>query len=563
MNNYSLNNLVFVLGLLIGSVSTATSPSITLGPNKTVVGVETSAGQAFLGLRYAQSPMGDLRFRPTATPEPSWSGNYGATTLGAVCPQMAMSLTSTTPSYAGSEDCLFINVYRPKTFSGKLPVMVFIHGGGYMGGSGGMVGDGTNLASFGNVVLVTFNYRLGRLGYLSHPVLTKRLGFASGNFGFYDQIAALKWVQSHIAAFGGDPAQVTLFGISAGGGAVLQLISSPAASGLFQRAIIESTFAEIKTQSDAETLGKSYASAAGCSGTDSQVLNCLLNLDPSRLVASQSASGLIYKNEYRIRSENGPVIDGVLFKSGPLTAIQSGQVNGSAFIVGSNTGDGVVGMAAYNSGAEADYAPQQLANSVTTAFGWTNGQKVLQLFGGLHYPNVADGAMALRTNFDMACSMRQVTRALRSRSGKSVRRYVFDGMFFGGLQYVISMAASLGLVPMPLDIGAFSVPLPAFHAINGLYEFQQVQAIYSLLSSQAGFTLSPTQTDLSLQSMMGAYWTQFAKTASPNNPSQPSWPEYDLSSDNAQRLATPASTQFGPNKSACDLYDSLYPNDER
>ena len=189
----------------------------------------------FLGIPYAAPPVGPLRWKPPQR-APAWQGTRDATVVGTQCPQ--------TLSYSGAsydEDCLFLNVWTPSG-AHDLPVMVWLHGGAFIFGSGGdKYYDGSKLAQHG-VVVVTINYRLGVLGFLAHPALdVEDPSFpSSGNYGLLDQEAALAWVQRNIAAFGGDPKQVTLFGESAGGfSTCVQYLSSHTA-GLFERAIAES-----------------------------------------------------------------------------------------------------------------------------------------------------------------------------------------------------------------------------------------------------------------------------------------------------------------------------------
>ena len=236
---------------------TAPGPIVTLPSGLQIQGIidaQNNAAQSFLGLRYAQPPTGSNRFMPAVTPAPTWTGGYSATAYGNVCPQ-AVQVTSggtSTSEVVGSEDCLFLNVFRPKTITGELPVMFWIHGGGFIQGSGGSNTsvngsflsdfDAGNLAVNGNVIVVTINYRLGRLGWLAHPALAQLPGGQLGNYGLSDQIAALNWVQDNISSFGGDPTNVTIFGESAGGMSVLYLLTSPKAKGLFARAISESGF---------------------------------------------------------------------------------------------------------------------------------------------------------------------------------------------------------------------------------------------------------------------------------------------------------------------------------
>ncbi|MGI4744894.1 MAG: carboxylesterase/lipase family protein [Janthinobacterium lividum] len=214
--------------------------------------------QAFMGIPYAAPPVGPLRWRPPQPPVP-WSGVRDATRAGPACMQWHRSGVAAIPS----EDCLSLNVWAPIRHVGPpLPVMVFVHGGGFVFGSGAEpVYDGTALAGH-KVLLVTLNYRLGVFGFLAHPALTREGGGTSGNYGLLDQIRALRWIQANIGQFGGDPRRVTLFGESAGGTSVAMLLASPMARGLFAQAILESPALgwRFMTLAEAERTGVSIGS---------------------------------------------------------------------------------------------------------------------------------------------------------------------------------------------------------------------------------------------------------------------------------------------------------------
>src|SRR5271166_2211524 len=249
-----------------------------------VLGSTVNDVNEFLGIPYAKPPIGDLRWEPPVA-FGKFTAPFEATAFGSECTQ---------PGPFGSEDCLFLNVYtpaqskagqpNPDTSSASLPVMVWIHGGGLTAGGGDLY-DPTPLVTEGGVIVVTINYRLGVLGFLAETGLDKEHHLL-GNYGFMDQQLALKWVQENIAAFGGDPKEVTIFGESAGGQSVYCQLASPLAKGLFRGAIVESGsyvefqpyFTAIETLKTAETTngfapsGNSVAAAVGCS---SQTAACL------------------------------------------------------------------------------------------------------------------------------------------------------------------------------------------------------------------------------------------------------------------------------------------------
>ena len=199
-----------------------------------VAGTTADGVTSFKGIPFAAPPVGDLRWKSPA-PVAAWGEPRAATAYGPDCMQNPLPGIQA-GSRPMSEDCLTLNVWTPKAAKGvKLPVMVWIHGGGFVGGSGTLPETDGGLLAKRDVVVVSFNYRLGRFGFFAHPALGN-----DGNWGLMDQVAALKWVQRNIASFGGDPAKVTIFGESAGGESVSRLMASPAAKGLFARAIVAS-----------------------------------------------------------------------------------------------------------------------------------------------------------------------------------------------------------------------------------------------------------------------------------------------------------------------------------
>jgi len=241
-----------------------------------VSGKDTDGVRQWLGIPYAAPPVGDLRWR---APEPpaEWSGVRSAEALGAACLQGG--LDRLTPGSA--EDCLYLNVQRPATESDDLPVMVYIHGGGLKTGSGTLPLERAKGLVDQDVVLVSINYRLGRLGYFAHPALEAEAEENGeepiANFGLLDQIAALEWVQDNIEGFGGDPDQVTIFGISAGGASVNYLMSSPKADGLFDRAISQSGLGRERPMEwdGAVAMGESLAAGLGAPKADAETLRAL------------------------------------------------------------------------------------------------------------------------------------------------------------------------------------------------------------------------------------------------------------------------------------------------
>ena len=230
-----------------------------------ITGDEHDGIRSFEGVPFAAPPVGERRWKPPQPVAP-WTEPRACVEFGPACPQNGKDLYG--PVGETNEDCLYLNVWTPaKSTNAKLPVMFWIHGGGFMFGSGGKACyDGAELAKRGDVVVVTCNYRLGPFGFLAHPALTAESpNHASGNYGLMDQIAALQWVQHNIAAFGGDPGCVTIFGQSAGGVSVCALLASPLANNLFHRAIVQSGSApgNLHDRAAMEALGLEFAKRLG------------------------------------------------------------------------------------------------------------------------------------------------------------------------------------------------------------------------------------------------------------------------------------------------------------
>jgi len=272
---------------------------------------------SFLGIPFAAPPVGPLRFLPPKPPAP-WTTPRQAIAYGPDCAQLGATGSLTASS---SEDCLYVNVWTPAAPVTKAPVYLWIYGGGFVSGSGAnTLYNGSNLVVAENAIVVTFNYRLGALGFLAHPELATEEGVATApSAGLADQQAALKWVHDNIAAFGGDPANVTLAGESAGGESVCTHLAMPGSKGLFAHAIIESgpcLDAAFTTKAAAEDQGTRLATALSC--TD---LACIRGKTAEEVLkALPGRKALVGPGNSWF-----PLVDGALLPSTPLTAIASGS----------------------------------------------------------------------------------------------------------------------------------------------------------------------------------------------------------------------------------------------
>jgi para-nitrobenzyl esterase len=336
---------------LAGGMARAQAPAEPLPTVKAriesgpIVGVEHESANVFRDIPYAAPPVGPLRWKPPQPVAP-WTAPKLTAFPGPSCPQPMRADGAPNDGGANgktSEDCLQLNVFAPKNAK-KAPVMVWIHGGGHRTGAG-WIYDGQNFARDG-VVLVAINYRLGPLGYFAHPALIKdaKPGEPVANYGLMDQIAALKWVQRNIAAFGGDPKNVTVFGESAGGMSTLALLATPAAKGLYQKAIVESGLGWFEPVSLSKAAAEGAAALAKVGVPETATAAELRALPVEKLVP--------------INADYQPIVDGVLMKETATQALADGHFDDVPLIIGSNSGeDSLLGPSPMPAGRVAYFAP--------------------------------------------------------------------------------------------------------------------------------------------------------------------------------------------------------------
>lgn len=324
------SHVCLAIGLLAaGSAAMAAESPVVQTDAGAVRGVALDGGAAaFRGIPYAAPPVGALRWRPTQPVTP-WKGVRDATSFGPDCPQPVREGRETAPQ---SEDCLTLNVITPDLRGTKLPVLVSIHGGAFFVGSGRELAekDVSEIVKAG-VVLVAPNYRLGRLGFFSHPELSRRSrqrGDALSNYWLMDQIAALQWVQRNIERFGGDPDNVTIIGCSAGGSSVNALMATPRARGLFARASARSGggfFNATRPLAVAESQGREFAARIGARD-EAQALERLLAMDANAILALESGP-----------PDFGAVVDGELLPEPTSVSFASGRIARVPYMVGSTS----------------------------------------------------------------------------------------------------------------------------------------------------------------------------------------------------------------------------------
>ncbi len=481
-----------------------------------VEGAASGAALAFWGIPYAAPPVGAARFEPPRRRE-CWSGVRPATALPAVCPQLEYEQGSDVGTYPAnaSEDCLYLNVWRPASSAPPRPVLVFLHGGGNQQGTstqlnlGTRMYDSASLAQRGDAVVVTLDYRLGPLGFLAHPDLP-----GATNAGLRDQILALEWVRANAAAFGGDPARVLLFGESAGGLDTCALYASPRAAGLFAAAAIQSGGCIAATTTDAVAKSTAYAAEVGCTGATTA--DCLRSLTPQAIV-SRLESPL---NSGLVSGAFLPAIDGDVVPELPLQRIAAGRHNAVPLIVGTNRDETAV------STPPGSVTPAMVTLLQLTLPAALRPQFALEYPPGTTNAEARDSYVRMTSDGQFICPARRVARAARQSLLAPVYRYEF----------------AQG-VDAPL-LSAFG----AFHGLELFYLFQTLEQ-----SSVAAFL---TADDQAVASAMMTYWTRFAATGDPNTSGQPAWATYDATDDTYLEIDATPQMRSGLRTAACDLWDA-------
>jgi para-nitrobenzyl esterase len=505
-----------------------------------VRGVTEGDVSIFKGIPFAAPPIGEYRWRP---PQPviPWEGVRDASEFGPNCAQAGWGAAPGSISEGSSEDCLYLNVWLPAgTEPGtKLPVMVWIHGGAFVGGSGSSPGNsGNNFAKQG-VMPITINYRLGRLGHFAFPALSKEHPEEpKGSYAFMDQIAALQWVQQNIAAFGGDPENVTIFGFSAGGVSVHSLLTIPAAKGLFQKAISHSgggrdgvlTGRPIREENadkyypvSAETIGINFARKHGIEGTDAAALTKLRALKVEEIVdGGQENDG---QGGPRIYS--GPILDGKLVVETAASAYKAGRQARVPLMIGNNSAE--IGGGFVNASS--------------------SKEELFSLFGEL--AGEAKSAYDPDGNKEFA---------------EIQTRFNTDKVWAEPARFTASSFAAVG---DPAYIFLFSyVPASMKERMQyGPGHGTDISFVFDNLGVRPGSTPAPE--DKEVARMMNAYWVNFAKTGDPDGLSLPEWPAYspqkneilDIQSDGKPvGKPDPRKARLDVIEKAVNMGDKLQPN---
>ncbi len=508
-----------------------TDPLVVVTSKGEVRGTPDGASQAFLGIPYAKPPTGERRWAAPEAPDP-WSDTLQATAYAPVCPQPETPLM---PAVIGDEDCLYLHLWRPAAVAddpdAALPVMVFIHGGGnYFGGAtqpmdelldgvdpDALLYEGAALAAAGNVIVITVNYRLAALGYLAHPVLSAASGTGtSGNYGIMDQQLALQWVQDEIAAFGGDPNKVMLFGQSAGATNTCVLLASPLSVGLFQRVGIHSGNCATPPRARLEDRGTSFIVEMGCANAG-DIVGCLRAVPVENIVRAISA----------IPNLDGglgvpafaPTVDGRVLLESPDQAISAGRHNAMPTLMGANSAE----YSQQFSDITANELPDLLAGLMPPEF-LAEG---IALYAPARYDDSPTAAyVAAYSDRNIVCNMRRVADALVANQTQPVFFYLFD--------QTLSTPARQGPGP--------------YHTTELLFLFQHMD----------GEFFSATDAERTVAADMAAYWTTFAdRGATVAPPGLSAWQTLVSADQNYLRIQPVPDNETRLREEQCAFWDAV------
>ncbi|SMF90212.1 para-nitrobenzyl esterase [Azospirillum oryzae] len=481
-----------------------------------VQGVARNDVVEYLGIPYAAPPIGGLRWKPPAE-HSAWEGVRQATSFGPTCAQVTLLGVFAGPA-SNNEDCLSLNVIAPMQASAngeKLPVLFWIHGGGFVDGAGSDY-DASKLAARGKVVVVTINYRLSLLGFFAHPALNKE-GHLFANYGLLDQQFALRWVKDNIANFGGDPDNITVAGQSAGGASAAFNVISPLTRGMFHKAIIQSSASYLTAipMEVAERKATAFAEAAGCGkGADEATASCLRNLPADALMKlSGPPDGF---GPYVVT----PVADGQIIPSGGASAFESGNFNHMPIMNGSTRDEGnfFAALPVYFSGKAVTQT--DVESHVKTIFGGNAGaggtppaypagtvDRILAYYSSGDFGSPQLRMNAIQTDV-MVCRIQRGTHLL---AGK-VPLYAYE---FRDRTAPFMFPELPDFAPLAYHTADLQYLFPGFHGGN----------------KGAKHDLNARQQKLS-DELVDA-WTSFARTGNPNPPGESTWPQY-TSDPNAQ-----------------------------
>ena len=492
-----MKKFVLALGFLVmASLAVKVSAQINCSdPVSTVSGqvrgadAETPGSCVWRGMPFAAPPVKDLRWK-APQPVPTWSGVREAKIFGPLCMQKGLTSGEKLTSKAGmSEDCLYLNVWRPKK-EGVFPVMVWIHGGGYTGGvSSTPMYWGDRLATAGDVVVVSTNYRLNIFGFFASPELrSEDPNKSTGNYAFLDQVAALKWVRDNIKNFGGDPNNVTIFGESAGGFSICTLVATPISKGLYKRAIMESGGCNMSEDlEDGYKAAKLTTDKVGCALDD---LKCLRALPAKKILAAMPGG--------MAQHGNIPHHDGYVLTGTPLAMIESGNYNHVPFLAGTNREEFGNMLRLYPKISHIRPKDYEKPLVETMKFSQADADEFAKLYPlskNQNRPVVAYGH-AVGADAIFACPTYDgILSASKQDTPTWLYRFDYDHMSMG------KYFGAAHSFEMPFIFDAFD-RMPS----NLFYNDKNI---------------APAK---KLGKVMQGYWLNFAKTGNPNGPGLPDWP---------------------------------------
>jgi len=488
--------ILFCAAALAASVLPAAAPDTVKVDTGRVKGAAANGVVAFKGIPFAAPPVGALRWK-APQPAPQWKGVRDALEFGPRCMQGRIYNDMVFRDKGPSEDCLYLNVWTPSTSAkGRLPVMVWIYGGGFGAGAASEPRqDGENLAKKG-VAVVSMNYRLNVFGFFAHAELAKESGHNSaGNYGLLDQVAALEWVHKNIAGFGGDPANVTIFGESAGSFSVSALMASPLAQGLFHRAIGESgaffpsgpnAGLRVKPLADTEQFGVKFSGSVGASSLAQMRAK---PGDELLQAAAKMERGFVF----------GPNIDGHFLPREALPIYEQGAQSHVPLLAGWNADEGKMMVL---------FAPQKptaksFAEQGQTRFG-DQAAQFLKLYPAATDQEALLSADALSGDDFVAYSTWKWTDMQAKTGDAPVYQYHFEQV------PAVKPGAKIG-------------PLPASEA--GARHACEIEYVFQTLKSQEGVPW--TEEDFKVSDAMSSYWVNFAQSGNPNGAGLAEWPRYD------------------------------------
>jgi para-nitrobenzyl esterase len=518
-----LTLLIFISFLFSVFISTAQIVTTQFGP---IQGSTNGNVIQFLGIPFAKPPIDSLRWKAPQTPN-AWTTTLNTTSFAPACPQKSFTQGDTTSTLIGDEDCLYLNVWTPQVGAGTRPVMVFIHGGGNQQGSANETSGGTqlyfgkNMAERGNAVVVTIQYRLGPLGFLVHPGLEQENSNGkSGNYAVLDQILVLQWVKNNISKFGGDSTKVMIFGESAGGVNTGNLLVSPLASGLFQRACIQSAIPVINDYNDSKNKGIAFVDSFTTTGTDAQKVAYMRSLDSDTLLKyiTTPISGGIVQTPWKAS------LDNYVFTSTPEQAFQSGNFNNVPLIIGSNSEEMSLSV-------PLTVSPSMVTLLVNTTIPQAHQSQVLALYPpGTNNTQARESYVGILTDAQFTATSRRTARCVSQNQTEPVWRYFFTH------KHTIPQLSGFG----------------SYHGMELFYVFNN----WENATGGTGILFKPQ--DDSVQTAMLNYWVNFANTGNPNANGLTNWPQYESATDCYLEIkATPNGNQCGLRTDKSNLWDNV------